>query len=119
MDDESGSPHERRRAARPATTAPALLRQALQALDPEELARAVGVSVERLHLMAARSYTMSIDERAALAMAIISLVPASSPLFSGAATLRGQVRAMIEYRLGVTSATVEGPRISFVTPLGG
>jgi hypothetical protein len=93
------------------------LRQALQSLDASELSRAVGVSVERLQRMASPSYTMSVEERAALAIAIIALVPPSSPLFSGAATLRGQVRAMIEYRLGVTSATVEGPRIPFA-PVG-
>lgn len=113
MENSGSSPAKRRKPSRQPTNAAQLLRYALESIDDETLARAVGVPVERLRRWASRSHTMTLGERAALAVAIIALAPPSSSLMSGAATLREQVRTAVEYQLGVTRATEQAPRLAF------
>lgn len=98
---------------RRATTAKRLLADSLVGIGPAALARAAGVSVERLDRWSSSAYKMTTDERAALAVAVIATASESSPLFRDALNLRGQVCAALDYEAGKTARDAGPMRIRF------
>lgn len=90
-----------------------LLAEAIQQLEVDELAQAIGISRDDLVRWAAAPGDLTFHQETAAVMGVLTLAPQTSDLFRAAATLRSRLAARLEYELGITRTTENAPHNRF------
>lgn len=91
------------------TTSAILLHRAVVTLGAEAVAPALGLTATQLERLDTIDKPMSLDQQRTLALALLTLSEGHPELRRGATTLLAQVRAAVEFAMGVTECH-RGPR---------